>query len=809
MYLTDDGTTDRYRLAGRCGRSPARFAAGAEYRMDEDRGVDAPAEDADGEPLARNDPDITAPADDAEAPDPTVADADTVGVGLDDTPASHPPRSGRESHERDPDPDEGTAGPESPWTDRSTTDPGPDFDPGSGHGRESDRGLDDRTTARGDGRDSDGRSTGHGVALDEASGLAESVMAVVGEDRTDSGLLGRLRRALGAGRRAGLADSYDADEHGPLATFEAGTDIEERDRYWVNYPYALVAILVDRGTNDRTYRVVEPDLDPVERKLLSMLEDDVRDALLYRSDAEGEVEDTEGSDSLLRRELDRNLAEYDVEVTPRRFETLYYYLHRSFQGYDSLDPLMHDPHAEDISCDGYDLPIFVYHDTYGNIETTVSFPKSELDDAVVRLAQRSGRHVSLGQPVVEATLPDGSRAELALGTEVTPRGSAFTIRRYAEDPFTPLDLIANGTFSTEQIAYLWLCIEHDRNLLFAGGTASGKTTAMNAVSMFVPPQAKVLSIEDTRELSLHHDNWLSSITRERFGSDSDVTMYDLLRSALRHRPEHIIVGEVRGKEAMTLFQAMNTGHTTYSTMHADSVRTVINRLENEPINVPRQMVQSLDVLCVQGFGNVNGERVRRNKNLAEIERIDERTGELDYSTAYEWSATEDSHVERGSEVTEAIREGQGWSRTELLQELKRRRTFLRVLADHGVDDYRRFTAAVKSYYADPERTMAIIDDASSDGDSDADADTDAEAGTETGTTAGDDHEPGEAVDGSADGPTDGRTVDDQATDDSTNERRADRDARTEPDESNERTEPGDTPVEVGNGGPDVDAGNDR
>ena len=218
----------------------------------------------------------------------------------------------------------------------------------------------------------------------------------------------------------------------------------------MNHPYALVVVTTDPATSDLQYHVVEPDLDPVEEALLSALEDDVRDALLYRQDLAENPDET--PDAIVRREFDRRLAEYDVPIDARRFGTLYYYLHRSFRGYGRIDPLMHDPHVEDISCDGYDLPIFVYHDSHGNVETTVSFHEDRLDDFVVRLAQRSGRHVSLGRPVVEATLPDGSRAELAFGTEVTPRGSAFTIRRYAEDPFTPLDLIANGTFSTEQVA---------------------------------------------------------------------------------------------------------------------------------------------------------------------------------------------------------------------------------------------------------------------------------------------------------------------------------------------------------------------
>jgi flagellar protein FlaI len=257
------------------------------------------------------------------------------------------------------------------------------------------------------------------------------------------------------------------------------------------------------------------------------------------------------------------------------------------------------------------------------------------------------------------------------------------------------------------LAYLWLAIESNRSLIFAGGTAAGKTTSMNAVSMFVPPRSKVLTIEDTRELSLYHDNWLSSVTRERLG-DSDITMYDLLRSALRHRPEYIIVGEVRGEEAITLFQAMNTGHTTFSTMHADSVQTVINRLENEPINVPRPMVSSLDILCVQVLTRKGDERVRRARTVAEIEGIDQRTGELDYSNAFSWRAESDTFDENNSDVLDEIREDRGWSRSELLRELERRRAFLARLYDEGVTDYRRFTAMVNRYYADAEAVMERV-----------------------------------------------------------------------------------------------------
>ncbi|ELZ40121.1 type II secretion system protein E [Halorubrum californiense DSM 19288] len=493
-------------------------------------------------------------------------------------------------------------------------------------------------------------------------------------------------------------------EDGPLASFVVPEDEREIDRYWVNAPYAYVVITYDDVESEHRYYAVEPELDAFERDLLDRVVDDIRDPLLYREGTGKTDEET------LKSELETLLEGYGVEAGMSTFHALAYYLYRDFRGFGKVDALLNDRHIEDVSCDGYDLPIFVYHDQYTDIETNVSFAQESLDSYVIRLAQQSGRHVSVGDPIVETTLPDGSRAELALGEEVTPRGSAFTIRQYAEDPFTPVDLVEYGTFSIEQMAYFWLCIEHNKSLIFAGGTASGKTTSMNAVSMFVPPRAKVLTIEDTRELSLYHDNWLSAVTRERRYEGTDIDMYDLLRSALRHRPEYIVVGEVRGEEAITLFQAMNTGHTTFSTMHADSIETVINRLENEPINVPRAMVQSLDMLSVQTLTRADDERVRRAKTIGEIGGIDQRTGELDYASAFEWVPDSDTFRRNDSSLLEEIADERGWSRSELLREVRRRERFLELLSALDIDDYRTFTALVNEYYADPDRVMEKLDE---------------------------------------------------------------------------------------------------
>ena len=493
-------------------------------------------------------------------------------------------------------------------------------------------------------------------------------------------------------------------EDGPLASFTPPDAEREVDRYWVNAPYAYVVVTYHDGESEHRYYAVEPDLDEFERALFDRVADDIRDLLLYREGTGRTEEET------LRTELEGLLEQYGVDAGMGTFHALAYYLYRDFRGFGKVDPLLNDRHIEDVSCDGYDLPIFVYHDEYTDIETNVSFGEAELDNYVIRLAQQSGRHVSVGDPMVETTLADGSRAELALGREVTPRGSAFTIRQYAEEPFTPIDLVDYGTFSIEQMAYFWLCIEHNKSLIFAGGTASGKTTSMNAVSMFIPPRSKVLTIEDTRELSLYHDNWLSSVTRERRSEGNDIDMYDLLRSALRHRPEYIIVGEVRGAEAITLFQAMNTGHTTFSTMHADSIESVINRLENEPINVPRAMVQSLDMLAIQTLTRSEDQRVRRANVIGEIGGIDQRTGELDYSSAFEWRPDTDEFRRNDSSLLGEIQDERGWSRAELLREVDRRERFLELLSRLGVSGYRQFTALVNEYYADADGVMDRLEE---------------------------------------------------------------------------------------------------
>ena len=314
--------------------------------------------------------------------------------------------------------------------------------------------------------------------------------------------------------------------------------------------------------------------------------------------------------------------------------------------------------------------------------------------------------------MVDATLPDGSRLQLTLGTEVTTRGTSFTIRKFREEPFSPVELMENGTFNADSLAYFWLAIENNKSLIFIGGTASGKTTSLNAVSLFIPPGAKVVSIEDTREITLHHDNWIASITRGSLTEGgNEITMFDLLRAAMRQRPEFILVGEVRGPEAQTLFQAMNTGHTTFSTMHAGSVDAAIHRLESEPLNVPRNMMQALNIMSVQALIYRGTERVRRVQEIVEIAGIDPSTGNLRVNNVFVYDPVRDVFTYTGrSQVYADIAEKRGWTRDQLDAEITSRKSVLDAMRKQDIMDYISVASLFHAYYIEPETVLANIAD---------------------------------------------------------------------------------------------------
>jgi flagellar protein FlaI len=484
---------------------------------------------------------------------------------------------------------------------------------------------------------------------------------------------------------------------------------KEIERYWVYEPFSFITIMYNSNTMEYQYFVCEPDLTDFEAALLERMYEDLRDILL-RSAVDAEKVDRR---RVLKDVCDSLLSIYNIKLTDEVYKKIFYYLERNYIGYGRIDALLRDAQIEDISCNGFNIPVFLYHIKYMNIKTNIVFyNEEELNSIVIRLVQLGGKHISVANPITHSTLPDGSRLEATLGREVTTRGSSFSIRKFRPDPFTPVDIIHHNTMTPEILAYLWLAIENNKNLLFAGGTASGKTSSLNAVSLFIPLTSKVITIEDTRELTLYHSNWVADLTREALSrsASGEIDMFELLRAALRQRPEYIIVGEIRGKEAGTLFQAMNTGHTTYSTMHAGSIQAVVNRLLNEPINIPNMMLQALNIVCIQQLVYMNGQRARRVKTIVEITGIDQKTNNLRINELYKWNSVDDTFERLGdSTVVADIMEKRGWDRAHMAEELAKRAKVLQYLTDKNLRDYKSVSVVVHAFYMMPDKVIEMVE----------------------------------------------------------------------------------------------------
>jgi flagellar protein FlaI len=490
-------------------------------------------------------------------------------------------------------------------------------------------------------------------------------------------------------------------------------NMDEVELLPIKQNYAYVRIRYDNRSNEYLYEVIEPKLSDDERDVLALL----KETLVASVERVTESKDEE-KERTLRKIVENLMKQLGITLHPISKERVMYYITRDFIGYSVVNVMMTDPNVEDCSCDGVSVPLYIYHRKYGSIRSNLKFEKEvELDGFVVWLAQKCGKHISVASPLLDATIPDGSRLQATLGKHVTKRGSSFTIRRFKENPFTPLDLLKFKTMSTEMMAYLWISIEHGQSMLVCGGTASGKTTTLNAVLLFIPPQMKIVSIEDTRELNLPHENWIPGLTREGFGGKSHITgraageidMFDLLTAAMRQRPQYLMVGEVRGKEAYVVFQAMATGKTCYSTFHAEDVQAMVHRMENDPINLPRALVTALNIVLLQAQVKVGTKMTRRVKSLTEIVGIDPETNELITNSVYTWNPADDTFNYSGhSYVYEKVRMARNWSPREMEREIKRRVDILEYMKKIGMDSHRKVATIISAYYKDPEKVMKEV-----------------------------------------------------------------------------------------------------
>ncbi len=399
-----------------------------------------------------------------------------------------------------------------------------------------------------------------------------------------------------------------------------------------------------------------------------------------------------------------------IDITKFQYTALRYLLRRKLEGMAAMDPMILDPNIEDISCSGLGN-FFVEHKIFGGLRTSIGFDvNEELDKFVIELAESIQHPVTFREPVVDATLPDGSRINIVYGTDVSKRGSNFTIRKFAETPLSILELIQFGALNFDMAAYLSLILQENMNVWVAGETASGKTTLMNALTCFIPPESKIVSIEDTPEVQVPHHNWIRGVTRGSSKDEdaSEVSMFDLLKAALRQRPNLIIVGEIRGAEGAIAFQAMQTGHACMSTFHAASVSKLIQRVTGNPINVPKTYVDNLNVVVIaQQLRLPNGSLGRRLTSINEIVSYDSISDSFSFIEVFNWNPVTDTFQFRGFQnsylLENKIAPRRGYpeeKRRQIYKVLKQRSDVLRRITEQGKVDFYDVYAVLSKAYRD-------------------------------------------------------------------------------------------------------------
>src|SRR6266566_4857162 len=432
--------------------------------------------------------------------------------------------------------------------------------------------------------------------------------------------------------------------------------MEEMEVFSIREPFTYARILYDHDRSEYIYEVWEPHLDPREKEFLDMIKDSLNRTLEYEWDKMAEKDKKE----YISEAVDSFIKSRGLRLEPASKDKIVYYIIRDFVGYGPVDVLMADLRIEDVSCDGTSIPLFVFHQKYESIKTNVIFDDDDaLNSFVVLLGQRCAKQISVANPILDGTSYEGHRVQATYSREVTTRGSSFTIRRYKEKPFTPVELVKFGTASAEMVAYLWVAGESG-----ADGKAGG-----------------------------------------------EIDMYDLVRAALRQRPNYIVVGEVRGKETYTMFQAMATGHPTMSTMHADSVKSMVNRLENPPINTPRILLTALNFVIIQSHARIGDSIVRRMKQIVELVGFEPETNELITNTVYEWDAATDTFVYKGhSFLFDEIMEMKNMTHEEMEAEFQRRIDIVNYMVQKGMVDFREIAKIVVQYYQYPEETAKRVRD---------------------------------------------------------------------------------------------------
>ena len=489
-----------------------------------------------------------------------------------------------------------------------------------------------------------------------------------------------------------------------ISEFEDKTKIDVR--YVVIQPYVSIHIYWKADISELIYEVEEPILDDKEKEIIKKTAETIRDTINFNLDEKKESK--EKLIEYINQNTQLTLSELGFNIDEESYKKIFYYIYRDFFGLNEIEPLMRDYFIEDIECNGINEPIYLVHRVFRNLKTNVKFSTVEaLAGFVEKLAQKTGRYISYATPILDGSLPDGSRVNATYTKDISSKGPTFTIRKFTKIPWTPTQLAGFNSISPEILAYFWILLENKSNLMIVGGTASGKTTLLNALSFFIPAEDRVVSIEDTRELNLPRENWLPSVVRTGMSSENsgDINMFSLLKSSFRQNPDYVIVGEVRGQEASVLFQGMASGHASISTLHANSVQTVIQRLETPPINLSPTLINGLDALAVQTHAIVNGKETRRLREVTEIVNVNADSS-FSTNTPFIWDPSNDRFIFKNRSIAfDNISKKNGIPREELSKEFRLRTLLLYKLIELKVFGYDEVQKMINEYSKNPQGVL--------------------------------------------------------------------------------------------------------
>jgi flagellar protein FlaI len=476
------------------------------------------------------------------------------------------------------------------------------------------------------------------------------------------------------------------------------------EKYPLYEPFSHVVIVQNPKTGEHQYILDELQLDPLERGVY----DRILEILL--AEIESPKEEIADPRKFFAEEAKKIVDKYRISLgwlPDVSWYKILYHAERDLVGFGRIDPLMRDPNIEDISCDGVNKPVYIWHRNYESIETNLQFPSDEiLDNTVVKLVHMAGKHVSTAFPIVDASLPGKHRLAVCYRREITPFGTAFTIRKFREDPYSIVDLINIGTFSEEMAAYFWMCLENRSSIMVLGGTAAGKTTALNALACLIKPGSKIITIEETAELNLPHENWVSLIARQSYGlggsNVGEVALFDLVKTSMRHRPDIMIVGEVRGQEAYVLFQALATGHGGMCTMHAENLDSAVKRLTQKPMDISPAYIPLMNI--VLSIQRVHLTKNNEKKAYRRVITVNEIADYENYLIPVKWQPVKDKHVMdlEKSTILSSISERQGLTKNDLFEEIDRRRDVLHWMRERNIRSYKDVAAIIAEYYARPK-----------------------------------------------------------------------------------------------------------